>query len=114
MEISTVVSLLDARVVCGHQRLSEPLRAAFASDLMSDVLTLDTDGLVLITGMCNTQTIRTAEMSDIACVLLVRGKKATPDMVALACENNLVMLECAYSMYRTVGILYTHGLAPVY
>lgn len=114
MKLSAIVNLVDAKVICGGDRLNDEVKAAFASDLLSDVLTLDTDGLMLITGLCNQQTIRTAEMAEISCVLLIRGKKVSPEMLVLANENNMVMLECRYSMYKTVGILYTAGLAPVY
>ena len=114
MKISAIVDLLDAKVICGASRLSETISAAFASDLMSDVLTLDSDALMLITGLCNHQTIRTAEMAEISCILLVRGKSASPEMIVLAQENNMVVLECKYSMFKTVGILYAAGVKPVY
>jgi hypothetical protein len=48
------------------------VQCAFASDLMSDVLTLDCNGVLLVTGLCNMQTIRTAEMADVSCILFVR------------------------------------------
>jgi predicted transcriptional regulator len=114
MEINEIVKLLDAEVICGHDRLSDKIASAFASDLMSDVLTLDTDRMMLITGLCNMQTIRTAEMADIHCILFVRGKKVPLDMREMANENRMVVLECKYSLFRTVGILYSHGMNPVY
>lgn len=114
MEIELLKKLLNATVICGNDRLKESVTSAFASDLMSDVLTLDSDKMMLITGLCNTQTIRTAEMADISCILFVRGKKITPEMKAIACENNMILLECGFSMFRTVGILYSNGLQPVY
>ena len=81
---------------------------------MSDVLTLDTDHILLVTGLSNVQTIRTAEMADIEVVLLARNKKATPDMIELANENGLVLLETSFSIFRSSGILYENGLNPVY
>lgn len=114
MEIEVLKNLLQATVICGSDRLNESATAAFASDLMSDVLTLDTDKILLITGLCNTQTIRTAEMADISFIVFVRGKRITPEMQAMACENNMVLLECSYSMFKTAGILYSNGLKPIY
>lgn len=114
MEIQKIADLLNAKVICGNDHLNRPIKHAFASDLMSDVLTLDTDQLLLITGLCNLQTVRTAEMADIDMILFVRGKKVTPEMKSIAEENQMVMLECSYSMFRTIGILYSEGLSPVY
>ena len=114
MEVNKVAQLLNAKVICGDDYLNKNIIRAFASDLMSDVLTLDTDNLLLITGLCNLQTIRTAEMADITFIMFVRGKKVTPEMKAIAKDNDMVLLECSYSMFKTIGMLYCEGLQPVY
>ena len=114
MKIPLLMQLLEARLVCGDAENHRVIEHAFASDLMSDVLTLDTCSPLLITGLSNVQTIRTAEMADIHTVLLARGKKASPEMIALAHQNDMVMLETPYSIFKTSGILYQHGVKPVY
>ena len=114
MTIQDIVTTLDAKVVCGREFVHATIERGFASDLMSDVLTLDTDSLLLITGLCNLQTIRTAEMADINCIVFVRGKKVTPEMKLLAFELDMVLLECSYSMFRAVTTLHEAGLNPVY
>jgi hypothetical protein len=43
-----------------------------------------------------------------------RGKKASPEMVELAEENEMVLMECRYSMFRISGLLYQAGVQPVY
>ncbi len=90
------------------------IRKAFSSDLMSDVLTLDEEHILLITGLTNVQLIRTAEIADIEVVLLARNKKASEEMIRLAEETGLVLLETPYSIFRASGILYENGLQPVY
>lgn len=114
MKIQQIQELTQATVACGSDKLSHEVECAFASDLMSDVLTLDCNEVILITGLCNLQTIRTAEMADVNCILFVRGKKVTPDMLQLASENNMILLETDHSMYHTVGELYCKGLMPIY
>lgn len=113
MELINVVELVNGNLVAGNPGKRE-VGKAFCSDLMSDVLTIDTDHLLLITGMANVQTIRTAEMADIHAILLVRNKKATPEMIQLAEENNLVLFETNISMFHAAGKLYQAGLKPVY
>ena len=109
------VSLVEGTVVVGGDVVNEEVTHAFASDLMSDVLTIkDTDSLMLITGLANTQTIRTCEMSDIQIVLFVRGKNITDEMKELAEENGMVLIQTNYTLFRTSGILYAHGMAPLY
>lgn len=114
MKIETVIELTEATLVCGDDKLEMSVERGFSSDLMSDVLTLDTEGLLLITGLANIQTIRTAEMADIRYILFVRNKKVAPEMEELARENNMVLLATPFSLFKTSGILYNHGLRPVY
>lgn len=114
MKIRQIQTVTDSSIVCGAGRTDTEVQCAFASDLMSDVLTLDCSEVLLITGLCNMQTIRTAEMADVSCILFVRGKKITPDMLQVATENNMILMETDHSMYHTVGELYSNGLLPVY
>ena len=58
MKIRQIMALTGATVVCGNGREDHEVQCAFASDLMSDVLTLDCNGVLLVTGLCNMQTIR--------------------------------------------------------
>lgn len=114
MKIQQIQALTNATVVCGKELPNQEVQCAFASDLMSDVLTLDCCDVLLVTGLCNMQTIRTAEMADVNCILFVRGKKITPAMLQVAGENNMILMETSQSMYHAVGELYSNGLLPVY
>ena len=81
---------------------------------MSDVLTVRSDKLLLLTGLVNIQAIRTAEMSDICCVVFVRNKKVSEEMVNIARENRIAIIQTPYSMFKASGILYSAGIQPVY
>jgi predicted transcriptional regulator len=114
MTLKEVVDIIEGHVVCGHDNLDKTVEFCFASDLMSDVLTIETENLLLITGLANLQTIRTAEMSDITNIIFVRNKKTTAEMLKLAVENDMVMIECSSSMFKCSGLLFKAGLKPVY
>ncbi len=114
MKISEIIQVLDATIACGSAYVDLDIMRGFASDLMSDVLTLDTDKMILITGLANMQTIRTVEMADVQCILFVRNKQITEDMLKLAKEHSMILLQCKYSMFNAVGKLYEAGLKPVY
>lgn len=114
MNLKEVARIIEGNVLCGEDKLDQEVEFAFSSDLMSDVLTIQTDGMVLITGLANVQAIRTAEMSDIQCVVVVRNKTVTPEMVALAEESGIVLIECKSSMFKTSGLLFQNGLKPIF
>ncbi len=114
MKLREIAAILNATISCGAEKLEEEVEMGYSSDLMSDVLTLDTDNLVLITGLANLQAIRTAEMADIRAIVFVRNKKASFQMLELATENDLCILESPYSMFKSSGLLFQAGLKPVY
>ncbi len=110
MKISMIKELLEAEVVCGEESLEKHVYSACGSDMMSDVLAFVKDQAVLLTGLVNSQVIRTAEMMDMVCIVLVRSKLPTPEMIELAKESGIVLLSSKKRMYDACGILYTHGL----
>ncbi|MFO7574967.1 MAG: hypothetical protein R6W67_07400 [Bacteroidales bacterium] len=114
MVLSEVAKVSGGRVVISHSNTGVEVEYAFASDLMSDVLTTDIHNLLLITGLANLQTIRTAEMADIFGIVLVRGKKATDEMKRLADEHGIVLVETEWSMFRVCSALASAGLKPVF
>lgn len=114
MKVSEVCELLSAKVICGADQDDKQVYRGYSSDLMSDVLTLDTDHLLLITGMCNLQTIRTAEMADIRFIVFVRNKRASDEMLALAREHGICIMESPFTMFKASGTLFMSGLKPVY
>ena len=97
----------------GAGRLDTEVEHAFASDLMSDVLTLK-DTPVLVTGLCNVQTIRTCDMANLDVVVFVRNKRPTEDMIELAEDNDMVLICSQYSMFKTCGLLWELGMKPSY
>ncbi len=114
MKIEKIIQLLEAKILCGHHRINDDINNAFSSDLMSDVLTLDSENILLITGLANVQIIRTAEVAEIHYLVIVRNKKVSKDIVELATALNMVLIESPYSMFKASGILYSNGLIPIY
>ena len=107
MKIKDIVPLLDAEVLCGEDELEQEVRSACGSDMMSDVLAFVKDQSALLTGLVNPQVIRTVLMVDIICVIFVRGKKPTEEMIELAAKNHIVLLATPLRMYDACGKLYS-------
>lgn len=114
MKVSEIVELLQGKVITGENITNHEVETAFASDLMSDVLTVKTDNLLLLTGLVNVQAIRTAEMSDIGCIVFVRNKMVTDEMVKIAGECKIILIQSPFSMFRASGILFRTGIKPVF
>lgn len=114
MTIDELTGIIDGRVVCSEDNSTLNIEYAFASDLMSDVLTVETSNMLLITGLANLQAIRTAEMSDIECIVFARAKKISEEMISIAKENKMTLIESHHSLYHISGELYKAGIKSIY
>lgn len=110
MKLREIAELLNCEVLVGEKFLDREVKYAFGSDLMSDVLAYTEEETVLLTGLCNNQVIRTAEMLDLKSIVFVRGKCPTEEIVNLAKEDDILILRTEHTMYSASGILYSHGL----
>ncbi len=114
MKLKEILECVDGKLIWGESHLEDEVARGFASDLMSDVLTILEDDILLITGLSNNQSIRTAEMSDISNILLVRNKRPSQNMIDMATELNISLSYTPYSLFKASGLLYAKGLKPVY
>ncbi|MBQ8894051.1 MAG: hypothetical protein IJ043_06530 [Clostridia bacterium] len=110
MKLSKVCELLDAEVLCCEEGLEGEAKSACGSDMMSDVLAFVKDQSILLTGLVNPQTVRTAQMMDMKCIVFVRGKRPEDPVISLAADNGITVLATNYRMYTACGILYANGL----
>ena len=113
LSIIKIIELCHAQVQIGDINGAD-MQYGFGSDLMSDVLTLDNKMPLLITGLSNTQSIRTAEMADIDVVLIARGKEISKEMKEIASDSQILLLSSPFSMFKICGILFQNGLEPIY
>ena len=111
MKFEQIRQILNAQVVCCEEHMAtEASAAAYASDMMSDVLAYVKEQAVLLTGLVNPQVVRTAEMMDMKCIVFVRGKNPDLGMIELAEENGIPLLKTKREMFTSCGILYENGL----
>lgn len=110
MKIVDIKQLLNADIVCGEEFLDKHVYSACGSDMMSDVLAYVKDQAVLLTGLVNSQVIRTAEMMDMVCIVFVRSKVPTEEMIELAKDSDIVLMKTDKRLYEACGTLYVNGL----
>ncbi len=110
MKLSKVRDLLDAEVLCCEDGLEGEAKSACGSDMMSDVLAFVKDQGILLTGLVNPQTVRTAQMMDMKCIIFVRGKRPEDAVIELAEDNGIMIMATDYRLYTACGILYSNGL----
>ena len=110
MTIKEMQDALNARLIFVEDFLDQDVQFIFSADMMSDVLAFCGKCSVLLTGLCNPQVVRTAEMLDIVCIIFVRGKMPDENILSLARNKKIVLLTTEHFMFTACGILYEHGL----
>ncbi|MBO5060058.1 MAG: hypothetical protein J6C82_04010 [Clostridia bacterium] len=113
MLLSDIKKILDAEVLSGEDDAAlckKDIHTACGCDLMSDVLAFVKDQSLLLTGLINSQVIRTAEMMDIVAVCFVRGKTPAEDVIELAKDKDITILSTQLPLYTACGMLYDEGL----
>jgi predicted transcriptional regulator len=110
MDLQTVVTLLDAKIVSNYSDLEQIVGGGAGADLMSDVLAFAEPDSLLLTGLTNLQVVRTAEMAGIRAIVFVRGKYPPEETIRLAQETGIPLLRTQYTMYEACGRLYRAGL----
>lgn len=113
MTLKDIRELLEAEVISGEDRLDQEITAAGASDLMSDVLAFGKPGILLLTGLSNSQSVRTANIIDAKAILYVRGKRPDQEGIELAKGKNIPLLSTKFLMYTACGLLFSHGLSGI-
>ncbi len=110
MKLRKIKEILKAKVIVGNEYLDKEIQFACGSDLMSDVLSFLKPGALLLTGLTNSQVVRTAEMAEIISVCFVRDKKPQIETIDLAEAKGIPLLSTAFLMFESCGRLYQEGL----
>ena len=110
MTVGLIKEILNAELITGNDLHMVEINSACGSDLMSDVLAFVKDQGMLLTGLVNPQVIRTAEMMDMHCVVFVRGKRPTLEIIELAESNGIAVLCTELRMFDACGRLYQEGI----
>jgi len=110
MTVAEAVKILDGQLFCGEDKADLEVASACGADLMSDVMAFVKDKVMLFTGLVNPQVIRTAELLDIHCVIFVRGKVPSREMIEMAEQADIILGGTKLSMFLACGKVYEAGL----
>ena len=108
--LSDIRDILKAVVLARKEDLGMKIERVYCADLMSDVLAFSVCDSLLITGLTNTQVIRTAEVATIKAIVFIQNKRPDIQTIALADEKKIPLLVTDFSMFDTCGLLFEKGL----
>jgi len=110
MTVKELLQYINGKLLTNSGDLDRVVKGGCGADLMSDVLASIQPDAVLLTGLCNPQVVRTAQMSDIAAIIFVRGKKPDQTTIDLAETEGIPLITSPYGMFELSGRLFQAGL----
>jgi len=111
VRLEDIVDAIGASVLVGDKSLLQrEITTASACDLMSDVLAFAKSGILLITGLTNSQVVRTAVIADLSGVIIVRGKQPETATIELARKMHVPLLGTSMHMFETCSELAKIGI----
>jgi predicted transcriptional regulator len=111
MTVAEAVKIAEGQFFTGEDKADGiEVSSACGADLMSDVMAFVKDRVLLLTGLVNPQVIRTAELLDIRCIIFVRGKSPSRDMIDMAEEAEIILGGTKLPMFLACGKIYEAGL----
>jgi len=113
MKLHEIRDLLQCEVLAGEDNLSVDIYQVVASDGMSEILAFAKSKELMITGLTNIQSIRTADIAGVSAVLYCRGKRPEKKVIDFAKEKRIPVLVTKMVMFDICGVLYNRGLKGV-
>ncbi len=106
MTIEDIIKELGVVVFTGASLLQHPVKGAYASDMLSDVMGRAKEGDLWVTMQTHKNIVAVASLKDVAAVLIVNGSKPDDDTLALAESEKIVLLGTDEGTYTICGRLY--------
>jgi len=110
MNLKKIMEVIEAVILSSSTDPDHQIEWACATDLMSEVLFYSKEKSILLTGLSNSQVVRTAEIADIDVVVFTRGKEPAKETVDLAKKKGITLLVTPLSLFSAAGKLYAEGL----
>jgi predicted transcriptional regulator len=113
MKLSEIKDLLCCEVLVGEEDLAVEIQQVVASDGMSEILAFARSKELMITGLTNIQSIRTADIAGVSAVIYCRGKRPDKRVIEFAREKRIPVLITLMVMFDICGLLYARGMKGV-
>lgn len=101
MKIKDVATILEAEILTGESYLDVEIEEFAVSDLLSDVLTLNKENFLLLTGLTTQQVVRTIEIAGGIGVVFVRGKTPEQEAIGLARSHRIPLLMTSKTTFES-------------
>lgn len=107
MNVNDLIELLNGQLLTSDNTSSNVFDGIYVGDLLSNIMANVQEDNLLVTIMCNINTIAVASLRDVPVVVFCESKKATEEMINKANELDIAIIETADSAAEVLRKIYT-------
>lgn len=93
MKTVELIQIVDGKLVTDQFTLDNEYSGVYVGDLLSNVMANVQEDNLLVTIMCNLNTVAVASLRDVPIIVFCENKKATDEMIKKANELNIAIIE---------------------
>ena len=93
MKANELINILNGKIVTNEETFENEYDGVYVGDLLSNVMANVEEDNLLITIMCNMNTLAVASLRDVPIIVFCENKKATDDMINKANELGIAIIE---------------------
>jgi predicted transcriptional regulator len=114
MKLGEIRDILQCDLLTANNDISIiEVDTVLASDGMSEILAVPHPGALMVTGLTNIQSVRTAIIADVKAIIYVRGRLPNDNTVSLAQEKGIPVMATRLGMFDVCGLLRECGMKGV-
>jgi len=106
MKITDIIQPLDLTILSGQNGLSNEIKGAYVSDLLSDVIGNSKEGEIWITLQTHQNIIAVAALKDLAAIIIVKGAVPESDTIEKSNIESIPVLVSELDTFTLVGRLF--------
>jgi predicted transcriptional regulator len=110
MKLNELIKKLNLELKSTSTALDVEVTHAYASDILSDVMSHAQDGSIWITLQTHRNIVSVAMLKSLAGIILIGGRNPDDESMKKANEENIPILSTGLTTFEIVGKLYELGI----
>ncbi len=106
MKVSQLMEITSGLLVTNDKTLDNTFDGVYSGDLLSNVMANIKEDNLLVTIMCNLNTIAVASLRDVPAIIFCENKHATVEMIDKANELEIALVETSLNAVEVIRKIY--------
>lgn len=113
MELSFIISVLNAKMLTKGVKIDRSIQCAIACDLLSWVVGNARPNCAFITIQTSMNTIAVASLIEMGCIIIAENAAIDERVVNKAVQEDIPVITTALTTFEICGILYKYGVKAI-